>query len=163
MSSTSRKTEVLRGTKATQLIIGQKSGASLPSLEQAFRAPNQEDAVVGPELQRSVLVFGVLVPNRPLMRNSPTAQGREPWTSQSCWQPALTQRGQHGHGHQEQGQEEVKNPHGRVQRQVLLAAAAAGSRPACGGWGGMATKKSPVVDAETKSVSSPVLACLSTF
>ena len=46
---------------------------------------------------------------------------------------ALTQRGQHGHGHQEQGQEEVKNPHRRVQRQVPLAAAAAGPRPACGG------------------------------
>ena len=75
------------------------------------------------------------------MRNSPTAQGREPWTSQCCWQRALTQRGQHGHGHQEQGQEEVKNPHRRVQRQVLLAAAAVGSRLACGGWGGVATKK----------------------
>ena len=86
------------------------------------------------------LSFGVLVPNRPLMRNSPTARGREPWTSQCCWQPALTQRGQHGHGHQEQGQEEVKNPHGSVQRQVLLAAAAAGSRLACGGWGGVGTK-----------------------
>ena len=140
MSSTSRKTEVLRGTKATQLIIDQKLGASLHSLKQAFRAPSQEDAIVGPELQRSVLVFGVLVPSRPLMRNSPTARDRKPWTSQCCWQPALTQRGQHGHSHQEQGQEEVKNPHGRVQRQVLLAAAAAGSRLACGGWGGVATK-----------------------
>lgn len=56
-----------------------------------------------------------------------------PWTSPGLLEAALTQRGQHDHGHQEQGQEEVQNPHRRVQRQVFLAAAAAGPHLACGG------------------------------
>lgn len=86
---------------------------------------------LGSEIQRSVFVFVGGVGAGPLIRNSPAAREGSPGLARRCWEPALTQRGQHSHGHQEQGQEEVENPHGCVQRQVLLAAAAVQARPAC--------------------------------
>lgn len=82
--------------------------------------------VLGPAAEICVCIGGFGA--GPLIRNipcSPSGGRLSPDLAGCRWGPALTQRGQHGNGHQEQGQEEVKNPHGGVQRQVLLAAAAA--------------------------------------